>query len=125
MFLGMAILGVPARWTLRAAGTSWSELNADAPALMLLGMAATMTVPMVAWMGYRGHGWRANAEMAASMLVPTFAAIALPECGVIDHFGVVVLLQHVAMPLGMLVAMLARRDEYSHGHGTATRGSRR
>ena len=42
---------------------------------MFLGMATTMTVPMVGWMIYRGHGWRANAEMSASMFVPTFAVI--------------------------------------------------
>jgi hypothetical protein len=55
MFLGMAILGVPAGWTLSALGTSMHALHSDAPALMLLGMAVTMTVPMVAWMRYRGH----------------------------------------------------------------------
>ena len=45
MFLGMAVLGIPAGWALGAVGSSWSELNSHAPALMLLGMALTMTVP--------------------------------------------------------------------------------
>ena len=36
-----------------------------------------MTVPMVGWMVHRGHGWRANAEMSASMFIPTFAVIGL------------------------------------------------
>jgi hypothetical protein len=75
---------------------------------MLLGMAATITVPMVGWMRYRGHGWRANTEMSASMLFPTFAAIALLEAGVVDDVGVVLVVEHIAMLLGMLGVMLLR-----------------
>lgn len=116
MFLGMAVLGVPAGWALGAVGSSWSELNTDAPSLMLLGMAVTMTVPMVGWMRYRGHGWRANTEMSASMVLPTFAAIGVLQGGVIDDVGTVLVIEHVAMLVGMLVAMLLRPDEYTHHH---------
>ena len=119
MFLGMVVLGVPAGWALGAVGSSWSELTTDAPALMLLGMAVTMTVPMVGWMRYRGHGWRANTEMSASMLVPTFAAIALLQASVVDDVGVVLVVEHVAMLLGMLGAMLLRPTEYTHHHADA------
>jgi hypothetical protein len=116
MFLGMVVLGLPAGWALGTVGSSWSELNTDAPALMLLGMAATMTAPMVGWMRYRGHGWRANTEMSASMLVPTFAAIALLEAGLVDDIGVLLVVEHVAMLLGMLGVMLLRPAEYTHHH---------
>jgi hypothetical protein len=116
MFLGMALLGIPAGWALGAAGSSWSGLNNDAPALMLLGMAATMTVPMVAWMRYRGHGWRANTEMSASMLLPTFAAIGLLAADVMTDIDTLLVVEHVAMLVGMLAAMLLRLDEYSHRH---------
>jgi hypothetical protein len=118
MFLGMAVLGVPASWAMSAVGTSWSELHADAPALMLFGMAITMTVPMVAWMSYRGHGWRANTEMSASMFLPTFAVIALLWGGLVEDIGVLLIIEHVAMLLSMLAAMLLRPAEYTHGiHG--------
>jgi flagellar biosynthetic protein FliP len=113
MFAGMAVLGVPAGWGLSAVGSSWSELTTNAPALMLLGMAATMTVPMVGWMRYRGHGWRANAEMSASMLVPTAAAIGVLQTGLLD-LGVLVVVEHVVMLLAMLGVMLARPAEYTH-----------
>jgi hypothetical protein len=86
---------------------------------MLLGMAVTMTVPMVGWMRYRGHGWRANTEMSASMLVPTFAAIALLQASVVDDVGVLLVVEHVAMLLGMLGAMLLRPTEYTHHHAGA------
>jgi hypothetical protein len=60
MLLGMAILGLPASMALDALGMSSSDHHDDAPALMLFGMAVTMTVPMVGWMRYRGHSWRAT-----------------------------------------------------------------
>jgi hypothetical protein len=117
MFLGMAVLGVPAAWAMAAFGTSWSELSDHAPALMFLGMATTMTVPMVGWMAYRGHGRRANAEMSASMFLPTFAVIGLLAAGLVTDLGVLLIIEHVAMLLSMLGAMLLRPDEYrSHAH---------
>ena len=116
MFLGMVVLGMPAGWALAAAGVSTSELTRDAPSLMLLGMAVTMTVPMVGWMLHRGHGLRASAEMSASMLVPTFAAIALLEAGVMTDVDTLLVVEHVAMLVGMLAVMLLRPDDYAH-HG--------
>jgi hypothetical protein len=120
MFLGMAVLWMPAREALAAAGMSSSELRNDAPALLLSLMAVTMTVPMVAWMRYRGHGWRPSAEMSASMLVPAAGTIALLGAGLVEDLGALLLVEHVAMLLGMLVAMLLRPAEYSggdHAHG--------
>jgi hypothetical protein len=116
MFAGMAVLGVPAGWALGALGSSWSELTDTAPSLMLLLMATTMTAPMVGWMRHRGHGHRATTEMAASMLVPTFAAMALLQTGIVENTGVVLVVEHIAMLLGMLGVMLARPAEYTHHH---------
>jgi hypothetical protein len=119
MVLGMVILGMPAGMALSAAGMSSAELQNDAPALMLLGMAATMTVPMVAWMRHRGHGWAASAEMAASMLIPTAGVIALLWGGLVEHVGTLLVIEHVVMLPSMLAAMLLRRDEHAcavHGH---------
>ena len=116
MFLGMAVLGIPAGWALGTMGLPWDQLTDDAPALMFLGMATTMTVPMVGWMMYRGHGRRANAEMSASMFLPTFAVIGLLWAGLLTGLGVLMIIEHVAMLLAMAGAMLLRRDEYTHHH---------
>jgi hypothetical protein len=116
MFLGMAVLGLPGEFGLRAIGTSSSEVSTDAPALMLLGMAFTMTVPMVGWMRYRGHGWPASMEMTASMLLPSAGAIALLGAGIVEGIVAPMVIEHVAMPLTMLAAMLLRRDEYTRAH---------
>jgi hypothetical protein len=110
MFVGMGVLaGVPA-----AAG-----FELDAVELALLWMAFTMSVPMVAWMRYRGHGWAPAWEMTASMFIPSFAAIALLWMGVAEERGTLMAIQHVGMLPAMLVAMLLRRDEYSGHHHAA------
>ncbi len=122
MFLGMVVLGLPAGMALDTLGMSSSDLRNDAPALMLFGMGVTMTVPMVGWMRYRGHGWQPSMEMAASMFIPTFGVIALLAGGLVNDLGVLLVVEHVVMLQSMLVAMLLRRDEYtsgSHGHGQA------
>jgi len=112
MFLGMAILGLPVDRVMSAAG-------AGSDAFMFLGMATTMTVPMVGWMIYRGHGWRANAEMSASMYVPTFAVIGLLTSGLLTDVGVLMAAEHVVMLLAMAGVMLLRPEEYIHHHGVA------
>jgi hypothetical protein len=123
MVLGMVVLGVPAEAGLQAIGTSVSALQDDAPAVLLLGMAVIMTVPMVGWMAYRGHGWLPNAEMAASMFVPTFGVIGVMASGAVGDFMTLMTAEHVVMLPSMLVAMLLRPDEYTcgahAGHGQA------
>jgi hypothetical protein len=113
MFAGMIVLGLPAEAGLRLIGSSSSDLQVDAPAVLLLGMALTMTVPMVAWMRYRGHGWPPCSEMAGAMFVPTFIAIAL--LGTVD-FDALMMWEHVGMLVAMLGAMGARPAEYLHVH---------
>jgi hypothetical protein len=113
MFLGMGVLFVPAVAGLAAVGMSRSELETDAPALLLLLMAPTMTAPMVAWMRYRGHGWPASADMAAAMFAPTFGLIALLWSGLVEDIGSLFAIEHVVMLPAMLAVMLLRRDEYT------------
>jgi hypothetical protein len=110
MFLGMAVLGYPVDWVM-------SRLGASSDEFMFLGMATTMTVPMVGWMMYRGHGWRANAEMSASMFVPTFAVIGSLATGLLTDIGVLMIIEHVVMLAAMVGVMLLRPEEYSHPHG--------
>jgi hypothetical protein len=110
MLLGMAVLGYPVDWVMGRLGASSDEF-------MFLEMATTMTVPMVGWMIYRGHGWRANAEMSASMFVPTFAVIGVLASGLLTDLGVLMTIEHVVMLLAMAGVMLLRPEEYIHHHG--------
>jgi hypothetical protein len=116
MLLGMVVLGLPVSAILGAFGVTMSDVHHDAPALMLLGMAVMMTVPMVAWMRYRGHGWAPSNEMAASMFIPTLGVVALLAAGAVTDMGALMTIEHIAMLPSMLVAMLVRRHEYSGAH---------
>lgn len=113
MFAGMIVVGLPAGLALSGLGI---ELANDAPAAMLLGMGITMTVPMVAWMRYRGHGWGASNEMAASMMIPTFGVVALLAAGLVVETGTLLAIQHVVMFPAMLAVMFLRVEEYTHAH---------
>lgn len=67
MAIGMVASGYA---LVRAVGlTSWDTATIRYPTQCLLVMAAGMTVPMVAWMLYRGMGVRNTVEMAALMIL--------------------------------------------------------
>jgi hypothetical protein len=73
----------------------------------------TMTVPMVAWMRYRGHAWPACMDMIAAMVIPTLSVLALLWSGLVGDVGTLLVIEHVAMLPSMLLAMVLRRDEYT------------
>jgi hypothetical protein len=112
MLVGMGVLALPARWVTDAV---LPAVDGDDPTLMLARMAATMTLPMIPWMRWRGHGWQPCLEMAGAMIVPAMGVIALLEAGVVETVWLSMTLEHVAMFLAMFLVMIARPDEYSHG----------
>jgi hypothetical protein len=112
MFAGMFVLGGAAVLLL---GLDTGSLYDDSPELALTGMAVTMTVPMVAWMRHRGHGWGASSEMTAAMFVPTFLALALLWAGALESGHSAMGIQHVIMFPAMFGVMFLRLDEYT-GH---------
>jgi flagellar biosynthetic protein FliP len=107
MFLGMFLLGVPVGGVLGLLGVE----TLSAP-MMTLTMALEMSLPMAAWMRYRGHAWRVNLEMVVAMLLPVAVIIPLQSAGSISGMSAMVP-EHVGMLAAMVVAMLARTDEYS------------
>ena len=113
MFLGMAVLGGVAILAFKLAGGNFAGVSG---AVQVLVMGFNMTVPMVAWMKYRGHDTSHNVEMASSMVVPSLIAAALAAAGVLGTGGALAL-QHVVMVPAMLGVMLWRYDVYAnHGH---------
>lgn len=112
MLAGMVVLGGAAEVVFAAAGSSYSSASGT---LMVLVMGFNMTVPMVAWMSYRGHPRRHNVEMAGSMVVPSLAAAALAAAGALSDAGALAV-QHVVMIPAMLGVMLWRYQDYSQPH---------
>ena len=90
---------------------TWDEVIVQYPTQALLAMAAGMTVPMVAWMTYRGMGRRNSYEMVAAMILPVVPFLCLvwfdvtksAQCGAYC----------VVTVAAMLALMQHRRDEYS------------
>lgn len=115
MIVGMLVLGVPFRATLSALGYTSDEAVVRFPEIVCVVMTFNMTVGMVAWMRYRGHGWRASAEMMAAMYAATGAALAMFWAHIISSDPLIGLM-HVLMLPAMLIAMLSRRQEYSYAH---------
>lgn len=120
MLVGMGVLALPAQW---ATDALWPGVPADDTTLMLARMAATMTIPMVAWMRFRGHGRQACLEMAGAMIIPAAGAIALLKTGVAEAVWLLMTLEHVAMFIAMFLVMIARPEEYSHGGAGAAAGA--
>src|SRR5215212_3190463 len=116
MLVGMALLALPAQW---ATDVLWPGVDGDDTTMMLARMGATMTLPMIPWMRWRGHGWQPCLEMAAAMIVPAIGVIALLEAGAIEAVWLLMTIEHVAMLTAMFVVMIARPHEYSHARGEA------
>ena len=111
MMVGMPILSMV--HNLVPATSSFAAAFKPGTNLYGVTMAFFMTVPMVAWMIIRGHGWRHSAEMAFAMLAPVAVVIVLNLLGVAAYLPWLGNASHLAMPLGMIIAMLYRRDHYT------------
>jgi hypothetical protein len=109
MLLGMAVLGGVASGVFALAGGSLDDADAAVRAFV---MGFNMTVPMVGWMLYRGHGGGRSAEMAGAMVVPTLLAVALYWAGALAGDAVSAV-QHAVMIPAMVAVMLWRYDHYS------------
>ena len=61
---------------------SWDEATTQyATAVSLLVIAAGMSLPMAAWMLWRGMGWKNSSEMAGAMVVPVIPFLCLVWIG--------------------------------------------
>jgi hypothetical protein len=84
-----------------------------------------MSVPMVAWMRRRGHGWRASGEMTGAMFVPAAVLILCYWLHVVAADAICPLACAAMLP-AMATAMLYRRAEYTcHQISSCLRRARR
>ena len=112
MAAGMVVLHPV--WALATGGVAASSALRSAE-VDTIAMATAMSVPMVALMRLRGHAWAPALEMSGAMyagfvvLYPALWAGALDDAALMAY-------GHLLMLVLMLVAMLARREEYTAGH---------
>lgn len=82
-------------------------------ALHAITMTVFMTVPMVAWMIFRGHGRRHCIEMVIAMIAPVALIGLLCQLGVDVYIPWLAGLSTPVMLLGMIAAMLYRKEHYT------------
>lgn len=112
MIVGMLVIGVARSGLLSLVGAELS--SATQPELAALLMAFDMSVGMVVWMRYRGHGWVSTMEMVAVMFAPVVLLAPFTLAGLLSGHALLMVM-HIAMLPLMLAAMLRRRAEYSQG----------
>lgn len=95
------------------ASSSLAAVNDSETVLHNVLMDVFMTVPMLAWMIVRGHGWRHSLEMGVAMLAPMVAINLLCSLGAIEYMPWLTNAGGPAMLLGMLAAMVYRWDHFT------------
>ena len=98
-FGGAALLGYP-------------DLIPKTPFFSTLMLAIILTVPMVAWMRFRDHGWRPTLEMGAATMGLGMVVIALGMIGLVPPSGMFEWVASLACPV-MLIPMLLRLNLYT------------
>lgn len=112
MCIGFAVGDAIYFWLAKAGG--YARPFSQLPELSVLVVTVSMTVPMVAWMLYRGMPPRPTAEMAAVMPILAAALLSLGWVGIVATSDLV-LLEHGLMMPAMLIPMLARLGFYTGG----------
>jgi hypothetical protein len=111
MMLGMAVLGMTFRAIhLAVFGTGFDAAWHEHTELAVFAM--TFTLPMVALMRYRGHGWERCGEMAAAMFGLAFALLVPFWLGALSADAVLPLEMALMLP-AMIAVMGLRFDEYA------------
>ena len=95
------------------ASSSFATVYHPGTYLYTAGDVLFLTVPIVVWMNFRGHGWRHSLEMVVAMIAPVAAIIVLGQLAGYAYLLWLVTAVYPAMCLGMLVYMLYRRDYFT------------
>jgi hypothetical protein len=99
-----------------AAGVlGYPNLPETAPELSVFVIALHLSVPMLAWMRYRGMAWRPTLEMAGSTMVVGLALIVAYWLDLLAKTSLIDVQTSLACPM-MLGVMLARFRLYSGSH---------
>jgi hypothetical protein len=99
-----------------AALLGYTDLPQRAPELTVLIIAINLSLPMAAWMRFRGMAWRPTLEMSGSTMVAGLLLIAAYWLGIIAQSSLMGLQTGLlACPL-MLAVMLVRFPLYSTSH---------
>ena len=117
MCLAMCIGGVPLimLFFIGAAKIGYPDLIEQSPELSVLVIGFILSLPMLAWMRFRGHGWRLTLEMASTTIVLGILLVGLGWLGVLAKSNLFEWMRTLACP-AMLIPMLFRLNIYTAHH---------
>jgi hypothetical protein len=113
MCIGGGLLNLLFFWA--AGQVGYPDLRQQLPELSLLVIAFNVTLPMVAWMRFRGMAWRPIWEMAGETIALAILLLGLAWVGIIPRSGLrewQINFCGVACAL-MFIPMLFRLDHYT------------
>jgi hypothetical protein len=118
----MCIGGIPliVLFFIGAAKIGYPDLIQQSPELSVLVMGIILSLPMLAWMRFRGHEWRPALEMASTTIVLAILLVSLGWLGVLAKSSLLEWMRTLACP-AMLIPMLFRLDIYTAHHADHSR----
>ena len=117
MCLAMCLGGIPliVLFFFGAAQVGYPDLLQRFPELSVLVVSLILTLPMIVWMRFRGHAWRATLEMASTTMILGTGLIVLGQLGILRKGDMFEWLTRLACP-AMIIPMLFRLDLYTGHH---------
>lgn len=98
-----------------AAVLGYTNLPQTAPELSVIVIAINLTVPMAAWMRYRGMDWQPTLEMAIPTMATGLLLVAAYWLDVVAKGSLIEIQTSLACPV-MVAVMLLRFRLYSAPH---------
>jgi hypothetical protein len=98
-----------------AARLGFPNLFEKFPQFSLLLVGVNLSIPMIAWMRFRGHEWRPTLEMASTSIILPVLLIGATWLSLIPESSQLPLLKKLVCPV-MLIPMLFRLDLYTAHH---------
>jgi hypothetical protein len=119
MCLAMCIGGVSliVLFFVGAAKIGYPDLLERFPEVAVLVIGFILSLPMIAWMRFRGHEWRPTLEMASTSIALGIVLAGLGWLRLLPKSSEFEWLTRLACPV-MIIPMLFRLDHYSGSHSS-------
>ncbi|RPI20390.1 MAG: hypothetical protein EHM70_26550 [Chloroflexota bacterium] len=118
MCLAMCLGGIPliVLFFWGAAAVGYPDLLQRFPELSVLAVGFILSVPMIAWMRFRGMDWRLTLEMSITTIVLGILLAGLGWLGILSRGSLFEWMVTFACP-SMLIPMFLRLNHYTGGVG--------
>jgi hypothetical protein len=122
--MGLGALGCYLLGRMIPDSSSFTMIYHPGTHLFAAGDVLFLTIPVIAWMIFRGYSPQLSLETAASMIAPVAVIAVLGESAGIAYLLWLVMAMYPVMCLGILVYMLYRRDDFTRGAGNPSWSAR-